>query len=402
MLGKLTRIALLGGLVLLGSTVLAVSAYAETTAYGTVNFTAIYSLNNMANGNGDLGVDATPPVKDSGPDEIGGGTFLFHAAASKFGVKSSADTDMGKVTAVIEVDAAGRGGNSSIGSDSSAPHIRLRHAYGTVGNLLLGRTWGGLATDFSWFPVTLDPAGPYGASVVYTDPRMAQVRYTVPMGDNKFVISAEANCGIRSILCGENASTLPRLVPAFYMNLGMAKVQVVAAMTSIRVNEARIGADLDGSGETKDDITGSGTAFGVNAAVGFGDGTLKIHFLTGGGGWQQNSAFLGAPWYMEADSTGKVTGIKFNTLTDMTLSYSHKLDDKSNINFTYGSIAAGDDVADSGGTASAANSIHLNYRWAAAPGVTMGVEYATKTMTYEPSGDTGTTSAIVFGTDFNF
>ena len=401
MLGKLTRIALLGALVLLVSTVFAASAYAETTAYGNVNFNAIYNLTNSPNGNGDIGLDGTPAPKDTAS---GAGTFTLNAFASKFGVKGSNDTDMGKVTAVIEVDADGRPGTSAVGGDSSAPAIRLRHAYGTVGNLLLGRTWGGVITDFSWFPASLDPEGTYGSTAVFGDPRMAQVRYTVPLGDNKFVISAEANSGIRSAIAGDVASMPPRLVPAFYMNLGMAKVQVLAAMTTYRV------AYTDANGKPADETFG-GTAFGVNAAVAAGDaGTVKFHFFTGGAGQQVNAITIlgGGAYYSDTGSTATKPKHVANAGTDMTLSYSHKLGDGASVNATYGSVALAD--YKKAGTAPSGNSIHLNYQWAAAPGVGMGVEYATKTISYKKDAasavvakdEDASNSAIIYSANFGF
>jgi len=416
MLGKLTKIALLGGLVMLATTVLAASAFADTTAYGLIYFTAQYNMNQIQTGNGDLGVPAAPAPKDT-KNATGGGTFLMQAEASRLGVRSSMDSDMGKVTAVVEVDAAGRGGTSSIGGDSSAAHIRLRHAYVSMGNLLVGRTFGGLVTDFSWGPNVWDPEGPYGYSVVFGDPRMPQVRYTVPMGTNKFVISAEQNSGVRSAIAGEVATSLPRLVPAFYMDLGMAKVQVVAAMTSFRANESGAlsglctGNDCDGNGKSTDDLTTSGTAFGVNASVNVGDaGNFKFHFLTGGAGNQINAITIlasGTSYYNSA-AAGAKPALSATSGTDILLGYNHKLAGGANVTFAYGSIALGD--YKKYGKADSGTSLALNYEWPMATGLKMVVEYDNKTISYKADAaspavakdESASASAILFGTQYAF
>lgn len=431
MLGKFTKHALLGGLVLVASMAMTATAFAEATAYGNVNFQAVYQMtNNDKTGVGDGGLDVTPPQPDTSGD-TGGGTIHMHSRASKFGVRGSMDSDAGKITGVIEVDAAGRAGTASWGASSSAPHIRLRHAYGTVGNLLIGRTWGGLATDFSWFPTVLEVWGPYGASVVYSDPRMSQVRYTMPIGDNKLVLSAEENTGVDAAIAGDRPS-LPRIVGAFHLMAGPAKVQIVAAMTTWQRNETgkdvndayTAASDLDGNGADDDVLTTTGTMFGVNAAAAVGPGTLKFHYYTGQGGFQMNSILVlggSSLGFFSADGTDK-GDIKAVSSTDMTLSYSMPLDDMSQINATYGSVAINDpvDTPDdstdgtcTGCVGSSGTSIHLNYIRTVAPGVNWGVEYAMKSLTYDDnswvvktgedaSTGTASNSAIIFSMNVGF
>lgn len=426
MLGKFTKHALLGGLVLAASMAMTATAFAEATAYGNVNLTAIYNMTNEPNGgSGGAGLFSPPPQSDTAAD-IGGGTFNLHSRTSKFGVKGSMDSDMGKITGVIEVDALGRAGaGGAFASSSSAPGIRLRHAYGTVGNLLIGRTWGGLVTDFSWFPTALDAAGPYGATTVFSDPRMAQVRYTLPIGDNKLVLSAEENVGIDAAVSGDRP-TLPRIVGAFHLMAGPAKVQIVAAMTTWQFNEAGTdvndaytpASDIDGNGKDDDEISLSGTVVGVNAAVPVGPGTIKFHYYTGQGGFQMNSILIlgGTGFFLDG------TDLKAVNSTDATLSYNMKLDDVSQINATYGSVTINDetdtpsDPTDAFCTTcrgSAGSSIHVNYIRAIAPGVNWGVEYAQKSITYDDnswvvetgeSADTGTASnsAVIFSMNVGF
>ena len=428
MLGKFTKHALLGGLVLAASTAMTATAFAEATAYGKVTLDVIYNMTNEPNGGaGGAGLNAAPPQPDTARD-VGAGTINMHSRLSRFGFKGSMDSDMGKITGHIEVDMLGRAGpGGAFASSSSAPGVRLRHAYGTIGNLLVGRTWGTVLTDLSWVPTAIDAAGPYGVTSLFSDPRMSQVRYTIPMGDNKVVLAAEENSGVDAAIAGDRP-TLPRIVGYYQLMAGPAKVQVLAAMTTWQINEGgkdvddvyTAGSDIDGNGADDDEITFSGVMYGVNAVAGVGPGTLKFHYYTGQGGFQMNSILTLGGSSLGALLDGE--DLKAVNSTDITLSYSMKLDDMSSVNATYGSVAINDDVDTpddptdafcSGCVGGSGNSIHINYMRTIAPGVDWGVEYAQKSITYDDNtwiveaGDdaesgTATNSAIIFAININF
>jgi hypothetical protein len=241
------------------------------------------------------------------------------------------------------------------------------------------------------------------------------------------VLSAEENTGVDANIAGDRPS-LPRIVGAFHLMAGPAKVQIVVAMTTWQFNETgkdlddgyTAGSDLDGNGADDDVLTASGTMFGVNAAAAVGPGTLKFHYYTGQGGFQMNSILI-----LGGSSRGFFfdgEDLKVVSSTDMTLSYNMKLDDMSQINATYGSVAISDpvdtpddptDAYCSGCTGGSGSSIHVNYIRAIAPGVNWGVEFATKTLNYDDnsfaveagedaSGGSATNSAVIFSMNVGF
>jgi hypothetical protein len=75
----------------------------------------------------------------------------------------------------LEGDFFGAGGNEIF---SNSRTFRIRHAYGTVGGLLVGQSWTNFM-QFTAYPDTVDFNGPMGTSFL----RQAQVRYTIKTAD---------------------------------------------------------------------------------------------------------------------------------------------------------------------------------------------------------------------------
>jgi hypothetical protein len=103
----------------------------------------------------------------------------FSARESRLWVKSHAPTGYGNLNAYLEIDFStsqalpgDRPGNERA-TNSYSP--RLRHAYGTFGNLLVGQTWSTFMNAGA-FPETNDANGPVGQ----IDVRQAQIRWTEP------------------------------------------------------------------------------------------------------------------------------------------------------------------------------------------------------------------------------
>ncbi len=102
------------------------------------------------------------------------GEFDTSVRVSRFGIRSSTDSDIGTIGTQLEFDLFGSGGD-----DSGSPNLRLRHANVTIGDsLLLGQFW----TNFMplvHYPGTADFNGPVGISFA----RVAQVRYSYDAGN---------------------------------------------------------------------------------------------------------------------------------------------------------------------------------------------------------------------------
>src|SRR6202162_135532 len=98
----------------------------------------------------------------------------FGARESRLFVKTNTPTAFGDLNTHVEFDFYGADGNESV---SNSHGFRLRHAYGTLGNLLAGQTWTNFMNPAS-LPDTLDFGGPVGQIF----DRQAQVRWTQSFG----------------------------------------------------------------------------------------------------------------------------------------------------------------------------------------------------------------------------
>jgi len=146
--------------------------------YGFVMADAIYDFNRVDPDWNDTLRVTTIPTGEAiyGKD----GEFVFSVRQSRLGVKGDWDTDMGRVSALLEAELFGTGG------DAGQTTPRLRHAWATWKNVGMGQYWSNFM-DADVFPNTIDYWGPTGM-VFY---RNKQLRYTVPMSHNEFAISLE-------------------------------------------------------------------------------------------------------------------------------------------------------------------------------------------------------------------
>jgi hypothetical protein len=108
------------------------------------------------------------------------GETLLSVKQSRFGVKSDYSTPLGLFKTKFEFDFFG------VGSDAGQTTIRLRHAYGELGQVLAGQT-NSLFMDIDVFPNTIDYWGPNGM-VFFRNP---QVRWTPFSGDTSFAVALE-------------------------------------------------------------------------------------------------------------------------------------------------------------------------------------------------------------------
>jgi len=102
-------------------------------------------------------------------------SFRAQAIQSRIGFWTYTDTSMGELQTRIEGDFFGGGPNGG--------QFRLRHAYGEIGGLLIGKTWTNFMPIES-YPDSLDFQGPAG--IPFSRPE--QVRYTHDLG-NGFSLS---------------------------------------------------------------------------------------------------------------------------------------------------------------------------------------------------------------------
>lgn len=136
---------------------------------GFVKLDAIY--NDVSAGSNKIGNQALIvsqiPLAGQGPGAHS--QILFNPKETRFWLKSFMPTAWGDVGAYVELDFYG-----SSETYNYAP--RLRHAYGTIGNFMVGQNWTTFLNVLA-IPDTLDLNGPVG-NVVYI--RQPQMRWTQP------------------------------------------------------------------------------------------------------------------------------------------------------------------------------------------------------------------------------
>lgn len=107
------------------------------------------------------------------------------ARTSRIGFMTSTPTSRGPVVTKVEGDF--NAPNQFQGElATNSMNFRLRHAYGQLGNVLIGQTWSNF-TDLGSFPDTVDFNPPGSATLL----RQTQLRYTVPMGSSSLSVSVE-------------------------------------------------------------------------------------------------------------------------------------------------------------------------------------------------------------------
>jgi len=107
----------------------------------------------------------------------------LHARQTRLWLGTNTPSEYGEVTTYIEGDFFGADGNESVTNSNG---FRIRHAYGTFGNLLAGQTWTNLFNEQA-YAETLDFGGPVGEIFI----RQAQLRWTQKFARGDWSLSAE-------------------------------------------------------------------------------------------------------------------------------------------------------------------------------------------------------------------
>jgi len=118
------------------------------------------------------------PVVDNGFGESGNTSFSVRQ--TRFGIKSFIPTDMGELKTQFEWELFGTG------VDAGQTTLRLRHAYGELGQFGAGQTWSPFM-DIDVFPNSIEYWGPSGMAFF----RNVQARWMPKQGDSRITIAIE-------------------------------------------------------------------------------------------------------------------------------------------------------------------------------------------------------------------
>jgi len=108
------------------------------------------------------------------------GRWFMGVRQSRFGVKSFTPTDLGELRTTFEFELFGTG------VDAGQTTLRLRHAYGELGQFGFGQTWSPFM-DIDVFPNSIEYWGPNG--MVFF--RNVQARWMPIQGDRRLTIALE-------------------------------------------------------------------------------------------------------------------------------------------------------------------------------------------------------------------
>ncbi len=282
-----------------------------------------------------------------GTEEGEEGQIIFNGRESRFWIKSSTPLEDGTLKTHLEYDFDTNDGNQVV---SNSHHARIRHAYGSYGNWLFGRTW----SAFMYLPglaETNDFGGPMGSTFV----RQAQLRYTLPLEGGSVTLSAENPESFIAGVGPVDDDTMPDIVARY-----SAKSWTAAALVRQLVVD---------NGAVDESTTAVGFQLGGVLPMANGDkigGQLNV----GAGIGRYNS--LAATFDGYIDNAGKLEALE---TTAGLIYYQHKWSENSRSNIALGYFSSDDpqELA-----ASAANkegtSIHINYLWNITKRVRHGIE----------------------------
>ena len=235
--------------------------------------------------------------------------------------------------AFVEMDFSGGDGTETV-SNSYKP--RLRHAYGQVGNLLVGQTWSTFM-DAQWiyFPTTVDFAGAAGATFV----RQAMFRWTLDEGFDVAIENPESK--VRGT---DSSDELPDFIARYYQG-GDIAWQVAGVLQHFSAD------DGPADGESEYNLGFSG---GVNFKLGDGNNSISL---------QTNLNSNRYTYYGFSNPSAVVDGDQIELIdhTSFVVAYNHDWGHAKST-FAYGVVSFDDDfLADD--DIDTISTIHANYRW---------------------------------------
>ena len=210
----------------------------------------------------------TSAIPTSGPGTLFGTQFTAQAKQTRMNVDLRRDTEAGPARLFVEADWFG---NASIDFQPGSYQLRLRHAFGQLGNVAAGYSFSAFM-DNDALPDTLDFEGPGAAPYLL----VAGARYIWKLGKNTNVaLSAEAPQSEITAPAGGGKSTAPDITLRARYEIDKGHLQVGGVWRRLGWN----------SGTGTDAYT---TGYGLNVA-----GSLKTFgddYLVAGGVWGRGIA----------------------------------------------------------------------------------------------------------------
>lgn len=367
--------------------------FSNLTISGMVKVDFIYDLNEPS---GDRINYNTISTDDSNVH----GQYRIHARESRIGAKYIQDINGKELTAIIEGDFYGGGTNSPSGSEkiSNSVNFRLRHAYISYDEWIVGQTWSNYV-DVKSFPETLDFSNETGQAFI----RQALISYQHTFDSFIFSYSLENPETDVYILEdmfeeGTDFQTIDPVVDftakaKYQRSWGHVSLQAVARKMKVYINN--------------NGISELGYGVGASGRINLNSqDTLKFHYSQGDG--------IGRYIQEVAGSAGLVIQSSINSenasLTLLKakggyLSYQHRVNKTFRMNVSSGFIdieySSMSEHALVANRTQSLTSIHGNIIWSVIPNFDIGIEHSIarlKTVV----GDRGTIKRLQLSATFRF
>ncbi|MDK2776825.1 MAG: porin [Pseudomonadota bacterium] len=289
---------------------------------------------------GNVGANATIFARQhvAAVDEDAESTIDMTARESRLWVKTSSMQGGKPLTTYMELDFYGSDGSEMV-SNNFDP--RLRHAYGSWGNLLIGQTWSTFVD-----PAHFGELNAFGqhASTIFI--RQTQVRYTQPFSGGSVMLALE------NPQDGDDTSKTPDMVVRVNFDGDWGHASLGA-----------LGRELSDGDDQSFESAYSLTAK-LNLPTG---GDIRAQYNTGNLG-----RYMGVAAYPDEDATA--TDLSGFESTGYSVALRHPWSKQFASNVMYSATEADSDVSIGGLESS--SSLHVNLMYYATPKIRFGAEYA--------------------------
>jgi hypothetical protein len=324
------------------------------------------------------------------PERALGGISTFHVKQTRvnFDFRSKAKWKNGKefpMQVFLEMD-------WFFDSDAFRLIPRMRHAYGVIGRILIGRTWTN-SGDVSTLPGTIDFSG---GDALYGG-RVAQIRWQDTFGKNfSYVIALEETGGQL-----DNPNNLDGAFRPLYPNLAGNVKYRSGSGSSFQLGFDVFALSWKGSSATPN-VTKTGYAVTGTGRFAFKASHYKDSFVYGGGfGQGQGHRIIALTW------DGKASGVITEEGLDLSPAWfayggiNHYWSKSFNSTFSTNWTATELSDNHSDDTIRKAGSFHANLIWFPYPRISTGVEYMWG-LRENKNGDRGTANRIQFMAKYKF
>ena len=304
------------------------------------------------------------------------GTTTFSARTSRLFFETATPSDIGDIKTKIEADFFTSEGSETY---SNSARLRLRHAYGSVGNWLAGQTWSNFM-DLSGMPETLEFDGPTGQAFI----RQAQLRYTTALTDKQTLSVSVENPQSDARDNGGNVTAIdrgPDVTAKWQLNGDFGHFAVRGLYRPLRAD--------DGNGNNQAQTNGWGMGVGGSLKLGAND-TILYQVNAGEGIGRYIMDVYGSAAY-DASTATLAKQQAIGGYVALQHLWSPRLRSTMSFNATHINNKSG--YGDISGLNTDTRQVHSNLIWAVAPQMDVGVEYIWTARKVE-GGAEGTSSRV--------